>query len=1368
MALITRRFIRNSDVLIGSEISRNFADIVIDIDKNEETLIKCGRQYSGEIVLGAYTINVYSESFDITYDEDKMLYSKLMEIASNEEKFDDFPNYKKSPRILFQVNEEKIEIKKPQNKKTMSKGVILQSIAPALGMVAFTIVLGLFLKRGAYVLMSAGMSIMTAVFSLFRLIGQRKEYKEFNTKRDEKYRAYLNDIQNRICEKRREEKQAYLYHRPNVKQISKMVEDYSSRLYERNSFDADFLELSVGSYRKTSCVKVTSSIDSLEITDDLLCDEARAIVDKYQDTITIPYCINLKNSHLGLVGSRENIRKEICNIVSKLTFFHSYYDMQIVLICEGSDRKYYEYMKWYPHLRLQMLNFVALISDEQMVNQIMGSIHQILKDRYAKYEENQNDTIYLPHLVFIVDSIRLINNHAIMEYLQKEGQALGFSIIYTSDKQENLLENIKTIISIDNAKEATVIIDEGNRENIKLQLDSAKEVDFEKDARIIASITHEKGLSSKIPESITFFDMYGINKPDELNSEIRWKRNEAYKSLEVPLGLRAKDDVVKLNLHEKAHGPHGLVAGTTGSGKSEIIQSYILSLAVNFHPTEVGFLLIDYKGGGMANLFESLPHLLGTITNLDKTESMRALVSIKSELKRRQKLFGENGVNHINGYNLLYREGKTKEPLPHLFIISDEFAELKKEQPEFMAELVSAARIGRSLGVHLILATQKPTGVVDDQIWTNSRFKLCLKVQNASDSNEMLHTPDAASIVNSGRAYLQVGNNEVYEMFQSAWSGEIYSSAEKTEREEDNRVYIVNRLGQGELINKDLSGNRDVLTSKATQLDVTVEYLKHIYDKEKESKDWCAVKKPWLPPLEHMLINPRFEDKVANPNESDLCMTVGVVDIPSEQMQQEVDIDLLRDGNCLYVASSGYGKSVFLTNCILDLASKNNVDNVNFYILDFGNNALMPLAELPHCSAHIMLDDAEKLGKFLSIIEGEIKERKRLFASKYIQNYEMYLQTQQEPLRAIVIAIDNYDAIREMGYDMEEIFTKFSREGVGLGIYIIATANRLNSIRSAAVNNYKIKIAGVNFDESEVRAVVGKTEYALPDIKGRAMIKTGDYANMMQLYSPYCCQNGAEYVAGIKRIIFDIRAKADGKEARHIPILPDEFTLPMLNQFVPFRTDDVFVGLESSSVEKIGMEYSNSPFLILGDSTSGKTNVLKIMLSQVQGEIIIIDSRSRGLFEFSDKSRYLTTQSDIEIFSNELSDICRSRETAINDGLTQGKDYTSAVRELDRIAIVIDDLGNMLSVLAESAPIVTGRIRKAISVGITVIVSENPANFKGIDDLTKELKQTKNGLLLSDQGYHTVFPIKPSESPMKPDGILMTNGKINTVRIPSA
>ena len=268
---------------------------------------------------------------------------------------------------------------------------------------------------------------------------------------------------------------------------------------------------------------------------------------------------------------------------------------------------------------------------------------------------------------------------------------------------------------------------------------------LEKYSVLLANIHLNIGDNSyKLPKMITFLEMFGVGKIEHLNVLSRWKENDPTKTLEAQIGVDTIGDAFKLDLHEKYHGPHGLVAGMTGSGKSEFIMTYILSLAVNYHPYEVAFVLIDYKGGGMAKTFEILPHTAGIITNLDGAAINRSLISIQSELRRRQAIFAEaskeSGISNIDiyKYQKMYREGTVTEPLQHLFIISDEFAELKTQRPEFMTQLVSAARIGRSLGVHLILATQKPSGVVDDQIWSNAKFKACLKVQDKADSMDIL------------------------------------------------------------------------------------------------------------------------------------------------------------------------------------------------------------------------------------------------------------------------------------------------------------------------------------------------------------------------------------------------------------------------------------------------------------------------------------------------------------------------------------------------------------------------------------------------------------------------------------------------------
>lgn len=310
-----------------------------------------------------------------------------------------------------------------------------------------------------------------------------------------------------------------------------------------------------------------------------------------------------------------------------------------------------------------------------------------------------------------------------------------------------------------------------------------------------------QGAGFNLPNLIPFLQLFGVGRIEHLNALQRWKENNPTKSLQTEVGVNTLGDKFMLDLHEKYHGPHGLVAGMTGSGKSEFIMTYILSLAVNYHPYEVAFILIDYKGGGMAKTFEKLPHTAGIITNLDSAAIKRSLISIESELKRRQKIFSdiskEIGTSNIDiyEYQKLYREGIANEPLQHLFIISDEFAELKAQQPEFMAQLISTARIGRSLGVHLILATQKPAGVVDDQIWSNSKFKVCLKVQDRADSMDMLKRPDAAELTRTGRFYLQVGYNELFELGQSAWSGAEYQPSDRLTKQLDDSVSIINNNG---------------------------------------------------------------------------------------------------------------------------------------------------------------------------------------------------------------------------------------------------------------------------------------------------------------------------------------------------------------------------------------------------------------------------------------------------------------------------------------------------------------------------------------------------------------------------------------------
>lgn len=1323
---------------------------------------------------GGIKLTIFKQNMVIEAEEG-MYETSLLEKEPGRLPFEGFPKYKRSPRVIKKIPTEKIEINMPPAQKKMEKKSIVQTLLPSVVMLCVTIVVSILMKRGWFVIVSVISTVMSIVVSAAKLIKDQRECREHERKRQEVYGKYLLSLRKKLHHALETEKDAVTYNNPSVAVIEKMINSYDSRIYERNTGDDDFLKISVGTADEPVSFPVSMKYNELEMETDLLEKEAREIYGQFQKIYDKPVVVDLKQAHLGLVGEKDVVHEQLKLLVSQLAFFHSYHDLEIITIFHEKYNNDFKWMNWYPHLRIHAINAYGCINNERMRDHVVGSLYRIIKDRKIKKEESRKETRFLPHYLFIIDEPKLIADHAIMEYLDKESEGLGFSIIYTTHMQANLPENIKTVVQLENSEQGRLLLDQGEMLDKKIRLQRAGQIDFEKLARNLSVLVHEKGMVSQIPEKVTFFDMYQVQTPDELQIEERWQQNQAYRSLAVPLGLRGADDYLYLNLHEKAHGPHGLVAGTTGSGKSEIIQTYILSLAVNFHPHEVGFLLIDYKGGGMAGLFKNLPHLLGTITNLDGSESLRAMASIKSELARRQRIFSQNNVNHINDYNKLFKLGEVEEPLPHLFLISDEFAELKKEQPEFMSELVSAARIGRSLGIHLILATQKPSGVVDDQIWTNSRFKLALKVQNESDSKEIIKTPDAAAITQAGRAYLQVGNNEIYDLFQSAWSGAAYKTEQETE-EEGQLVYLINELGQGELINGDLSGKRESKQLDVSQLDAVIAHIEKIYEKRKD----ISVKRPWLPPLMSKIVSPytiqagEMTSKEGEKQPLELKVELGLIDIPEEQSQCEYVVDLIKDGNIAFFAAPGYGKSMFLTTVLLGLALKNSVEMLNFYICDFGNSALIPLNRVPHTADYISMDDSERIGKLMRIINEEIKKRKKLFAEKMVQNFDVYNQTSVEPLKAIVILVDNYDVVKEINQELEDFFTKLSRDGMGLGIYMVVTATRQSGIKYVALNNYKNKIAGYLVDKTESFSLIGKSSYQPPEIPGRVLVKHESAVNLMQVYTMVSFKNEVQYNEGITTLIEKLCQMYPTMRAPRIPVLPEKFVSSMLENYMERIEKGISLGLHKESVELRGIGRDTAaPFLILGDSGKGKTNLLKVILQQIAGKekVYLFDTTNRELFyhKTDEKLLYVETKDEAEEFLEEFKEEAMQRKSCFYKALEKNSRLSPKefYLTMDAVYIVIDDTDEFAEKFTSLGKGMVECLKLAVETGCSIIATTHTTKAKGFDELSKFFKVATDGILLGNPGSTSIFPTVPTKQlPILGEGLLYHNGGYEKLLLP--
>ncbi|WP_242274605.1 type VII secretion protein EssC, partial [Bacillus cereus group sp. BfR-BA-01310] len=1163
-----------------------------------------------QLYFDGVTIKVGKEDIQILASPNRITSKLTPLMEADNDLGDEYPNYHRSPRIIYREPEEKLTIGKPSHLPSKPSEHLAQMIVPPIVMIVLTVVVSIFQPRGIFILASLGMTVVTVIIALTTYLKNLKKYRIDTKERNESYQNYLKQKTQELYAASEEQRHALDYHYPNIEQIRDMAVRVDSQIYEKTMFHHDFLTYRVGLGRVDSSFEIQFNKEEFTQNKDELVEAASGLRSQYMGLENVPVVTDLVNGPVGYIGQRKLVIEQLQMLVMQTALFHSYYDLQFITIFPEEEKASWEWMRWLPHASLRDINVRGFVYHDRSRDQVLNSLYQILKERKLALEEkgNSNEKMYFaPHYVVSITDEKLILDHSVMEFFNGDPSELGVSLIFVEDVMQSLPEHVKTVIDIRDAKNGNVILEQGELVNRHFTLDHFPDgFNKEEFSRALAPLNHLQNLRNSIPESVTFLEMYGVEKIHELNIKARWAKNETFKSLAVPLGLRGKDDIVNLNLHEKAHGPHGLVAGTTGSGKSEIIQSYILSLAVNFHPYEVAFLLIDYKGGGMANLFKNLPHLLGTITNLDGAQSMRALASIKAELQKRQRLFGEYDVNHINQYQKLYKQGKAKEAMPHLFLISDEFAELKSEQPEFMKELVSTARIGRSLGIHLILATQKPSGVVDDQIWSNSKFKLALKVQNASDSNEILKTPDAAEITLPGRAYLQVGNNEIYELFQSAWSGADYIENKEDQEQLDTTIYAINELGQYEILSDDLSGlgNKTEITTVPTELDAVIDYI-HDYTEENRIE---ALPRPWLPPLPEKIflqdLHPVNFKEAWSGEKKPLQATVGLLDQPELQAQTPLTLDISKDGHVAVFSSPGYGKSTFLQTVIMDVTRQHSPEHLHVYLIDLGTNGLLPLKGLPHVADTITIDETEKCLKLVERLNQEMKARKRMLSQYDVASLEMYEKASGNKVPNIIVAIDNYDAVKEARFyeEFEMLMMQVVREGASVGIHTLISAGRQSALRIQLYNNIKVQPCLYMIDHSEVSSIVGRSDIKIEEITGRALIKL-ENPTLFQTALPTTAEDELQQIQLLQQEAHEMDEAWQGELPKAIPMMPEVIDLMTYRNHKQVKQalqlGQIPMGLDFKEVEVVAHDSAvNDHLMIYSVDDSIRKQVVSSIISQ--------------------------------------------------------------------------------------------------------------------------------------------------------------------------
>ncbi|RDW16461.1 type VII secretion protein EssC [Oceanobacillus arenosus] len=1322
----------------------------------------------------------------------KQFRTKLVELVEMKNLYDgEYPDYHRSPRIIYREPIDKRTIAKPSQKPSKPSEQLARTIVPPLVMIAALVLISLVQPRGIYIMVMLSMTVVTIIFSITSYMKSVKQYKENMKDRKESYKAYLQRKTKELFLTSEEQRHALMFHYPGVEEIRDMAVGVKARIFEKTMYHHDFLSFRTGLGKVKSSFDIEFNEEEFTQEKDELVDAARLLLSQYKEIEEVPVVTSLMKGPVGYIGQRKLVLEQLQLLIMQLSLFHSYHDVQFITVFPEEEKEEWQWMRWLPHASVRDVNVRGFVYHERSRDQVLHSLYQLLKERKQVLDENTNKhekTYFSPHYIVFITDEKLILDHTIMEFFNEDPSEMGVSLIFVQDVMHALPEHVKTVIDIRDSNDGKIILEEGELVNKEFTPDHFPE-GFNKEviSRALAPINHLQNLKNSIPESVTFLEMYGVEKVEELAISERWNVNETYKSLAVPLGLRGKEDIVQLNLHEKAHGPHGLVAGTTGSGKSEIIQSYILSLAVNFHPYEVAFLLIDYKGGGMANLFKNMPHLLGTITNLDRAQSMRALASIKAELQKRQRLFGEHNVNHINQYQKLYKQGKAKEAMPHLFLISDEFAELKSEQPDFMKELVSTARIGRSLGIHLILATQKPSGVVDDQIWSNSKFKLALKVQNAGDSNEILKTPDAAEITLAGRAYLQVGNNEIYELFQSAWSGADYVPDKEDQEYVDTTIYAINDLGQYDILTEDLSGleHKEVVEKTPTELDAVIDYIADYTEKQQIE----PLARPWLPPLPERIfaqdLHPVSFKEAWHEPKKPLRATIGLLDQPELQAQTPLTLDLSKDGHIAVFSSPGYGKSTFLQTVVMDLVRQHNPEHLHVYLLDFGTNGLLPLKNIPHVADTILVDEVEKVGKLIRLLSNKIKERKQKLSKYGVANIEMYEKASGEMVPNICIVIDNFDSVRDTDFseEFEKLMTQIAREGSSIGLHLAISAGRQGAMRMPLLSNIKTQIALYLIESTEVRSIVGRTDIELEEISGRGLVKLEEPA-LFQTMLPTKGEGALEIIDSIQEIAKEMDAYWAGERPEEIPMVPEKL---LYTEFIKDQKTKAIIteggipfAVDFEVVEPVDLDVTRDQnTLILGDLLDPVEQTFLTLITSIsmneRMDVGLVDNAS---VTFGKYKEYVDIYADgataLEEFVERVQNLFEARQDAIREvqNTAHGQATISKfTKEIRPMIVLVTDVSYVIETLSLTAQTTFAKlIENGSRMGIHFIIGAVHSSIDRLyDDITQMVKKQKNGVVIgrvSDQNILEVVNRPYREKGLLPyEAYYIQHGKAEKIKI---
>ncbi len=885
-------------------------------------------------------------------------------------------------------------------------------------------------------------SLMGPVMAVASLWEDRRSGRKDYTKRVTEFEESMTQVESEAGRTHQAVTLARRIASPSSAILARRALAHAPDLWQRRSHDPDFLALRVGSTDLPSRLAFDQPVNDQADPD--LAARADVLRERHLVDKCVPVDVDLRAvGALGVVGPdtvRQSVLRSLATQVACLT---SPRDVALVVLCPPEEAAAWAWTRWLPHtttLVAATADARTVACDPADIRLVLQVVDDLIDQRRieAKRKLGFGDEGFAPHVVLLVPGSIPVPR-ATLSRVFSTGPEFGVSVVVGAGRPEHLPGECRAAVVADEVLGSVSVVVTSTGDTIAGMVgDGVPAAVADEVAHALAPLRDvtAAGAAGDVPRSVLLSEVLGFADLTAAEVARRWSAPRA--GLGAPVGVGAAG-VVQIDL--RRDGPHGLVAGTTGAGKSELLQSLVVALAASHPASRLTFVLVDYKGGAAFAGCVALPHTVGFFTDLDPHLARRALVSLNAELRRREEILREHGAKDI-----VDMETRFPADAPaNLLIVFDEFAFLKKEVPEFVAGVVDTAQRGRSLGVHLILATQRPSGVVDDHIRANTNLRVALRIADEADSTDVIDRPDAAHISKTlpGRAYLRTGHADI-QVIQGAYGG-ARSAAAGPQRIQTSVVPFGFVSGLTRATGESASAD--------TQVPTDLQQLVQAIGDAHRVAGVAAQPAPWLPPLaEAYRLADLTDARPPGTAAGTASGPVGVVDLPARQRQEVWSIDLDRLGHLIVFGTGGAGKTTLLRTIAASLARQLSPDDLHLYALDFGSRGLRGLAALPHCGGVVEADDGERTERLFAMLDATIAERSRLLGEVGAASLVEY-RAGGAATPYVVVVLDGYPAFHAayLNVDHGELVERFARiaaDGRAVGVHLVITAERRNAVPS--------------------------------------------------------------------------------------------------------------------------------------------------------------------------------------------------------------------------------------------------------------------------------------------------------------------------------